>query len=89
MLDSVAIAKAWEERRRQCARVVTHVLLVTLDAVEEHWEISGKVWDVIAAWLETDPVNLPEFLRLFDIHHATKRGESRGGSNMQGEEASC
>lgn len=65
----------WEMLRRQCARVVSRALLVMLDTVEQDWEISGRVWHLVAAWLNTDPVNIEEFLRLFDLHHVAKRGE--------------
>jgi hypothetical protein len=61
--------------RREYARAVSRALIGALNAVEHDWWISGKVWDLVAAWLNTDPVNIEEFLRLFDLHHAAKRGE--------------
>ena len=56
-------------------RAVSRALLVTLDAVEHDWQVSGAIWHVAAVWLNSDPVKIAEFLRLFDLHQAAKHRE--------------
>jgi hypothetical protein len=72
---------AREDRPTRCVRSLTiRPLVMTLDVVEDNWQISGLVWHVVSAWLNANPMNVDEFLRVFGLHHAAKRGDPSGRS---------
>lgn len=75
MFEFKAVKNAWEAAHRACARLISRVLLVAIDAVEHDWDSSGRLWKLIGIWLRTDRMYLEEFLRLLGLHYAAKHGE--------------